>query len=219
MNTQHAFSTRVMASLLALVASLLILAVLSKAQAADTPVRDLPAFQSIEFHGVGQLQVEAGAAQSVSISGPEAAQSQVTFKVKHGTLYVVHVGYPWRSSDPDLVVQVSLPQLSALTLKGPGRAQLQGLHGGDTQITLLRRASLQARGTVGHLQVQVDRDSVADFSQLTAGSANFTATEGGSARFRASTPLVTSVFGVASVSTAGTQPLRLVVAGQQGSRQ
>jgi len=215
MNTHHAFSTRVMASLLALAASLLTLAVLSKAQAADTPVSGLPAFQAIAFHGAGQLQVEAGVAQSVSIAGPQAAQSKVSFKVKRGTLYVVQAGYPWRSGDPALRVQVTLPQLTALTMKGRGRARVQGLQGGDTQITLVQ-ASLQARGQVDHLQVAVDGDSFADLSQLTAGSANVTAIDGGSARFRSSTPLVTSVFGVASVSNAGKQPLRLVVAGQQG---
>jgi hypothetical protein len=218
MNTSHALGTRAIAWLLAMAASLLTLAVLSKAQAADLPVQGLAPFQAIEFHGVGELQVEAGAAQSVSVAGPMAAQAQVTFKVKRGTLYVVQTGYPWHAAESGLVVQVGLPQLAALTLKGRGRGQLHGLHGGDTRITLLRQATLKASGTLDHLQVEVDRDSFADLSQVTAGSANVTATEGGSARFRASTPLVTSVFGVASVSNAGTQPLRLMVAGQQGRR-
>jgi hypothetical protein len=174
--------------------------------AAQVPT--LPAFNAIEFHGGGQLKIRVGEPQAVAAVGESATLARLSFKVVRGTLVVDQKGYVWHDGDKSLDVQVSLPSLVDLKVRGAANTEVTGFRGGSTEVLLTRDGTLKASGEVEHLAVEVDGASVADFSQLQARSAQVYVPDWGQARFHANTVLYAPSIGVGSVGNLG-QPLKL----------
>jgi hypothetical protein len=184
------------------------LAAAQAAQAAEPPGQalQLPAFDAIEFHGAGQLEVAVGAPQSVVAVAASATLAKRTLKVVGNTLLIEQPGYRWRAGDPDLKVAVSLPVLAALTARGKSQTQVTGLADGSTRILLAQDARLAASGRLQQLTVRVDEASVADFARLEIPAAQVSVPDWGRARFNANTALYSPSVGVGSLSTLG-QPM------------
>jgi hypothetical protein len=110
--------------------ALLALPLVPEVGAATSEVRPVGDFQPVEFRGAGHLLTS----------------------VRNGVLIIEQKDDLWRSGDAELTVDIHLPSLARLTVKGAVVADVSGLNGGRTVLVMPARTPLAAsRDSVGSL--------------------------------------------------------------------
>jgi hypothetical protein len=183
-------------------AALLALPFVPEVGAATAEVRTVGDFQSIEFRGAGHLIVTAGDPAAVTVSATATQLPAVHATVRNGVLLIEQKDYAWHWGDADLTVDIHLPTLTRLTVKGAAVADVSGLHGGRTVFVMTGASRLTARGAVDQLVTRFEGASRADLTQLVAGQVDLTVNGAAQVAMPARTPLTASRDSVGSLTSA-----------------
>ncbi|MET0499102.1 MAG: DUF2807 domain-containing protein [Steroidobacteraceae bacterium] len=130
--------------------------------------RPAGSFDSIDLDGSARLNITIGAAESLSLEGPGRILDQVTTEVRRHTLRIRtrSKGWIWVHGQPRVVVNITVPQLKSLEVKGGNDVRLTGFAGGKSNISIQGAAHVQASGSLDELTVDMNGAGVADLDEL-----------------------------------------------------
>jgi type VI protein secretion system component VasA len=169
---------------------------------AATQVRPLPAFTGVELRGTIVVSVTQGSPQKVVVHADSNLVSHVTTAVSAGTLVVDTTGsFATRAS---MHVDVTVPQLTALTLSGHGVLSATGVSGSSLSATLSGSGVLRVSGSVGSLTVALRGTGDADLSGLSAGAVDATLQGTGRIAVQALDTLHATLAGTGAIFYTGT---------------
>jgi hypothetical protein len=117
--------------------------------------RAVPAFNSIRCEGPINIVVEVGKSQALVVSGENRFLSKVETRVVGGELRVTmdeDEGKGRNMHDGDKIV-VSLPALSAFSVKGAGQAIINNVAGERLELRFMGAGRLEANGKVKYLNL------------------------------------------------------------------
>lgn len=95
-----------------------------------TESRDVSGFEEVSFSGYGSMEVKQGSRYQLKLSGPSDVLERVDTEVRGDTLYI-----EWDTprftllgvTEPDLEIELTVPDLSRLEVSGAGDVSIGGL--------------------------------------------------------------------------------------------
>ena len=152
---------------------------------AESETRTTAPFHAVIFAGSWNVDVKVGKENSVVIEGKKDLISRVKTEVVDGELRVGLDGNIFSlfgSHDMDgLTAHITTPDLTAFTLNGSGKADIDGLTSGTTRIVLDGSGDIKAKGKLESLTLAVNGSGTADLSGLEAARASATINGSGDA--------------------------------------
>ena len=140
---------------------------------ADEQVRSTAAFDSINVRGPFDLEIEAGKAPSLKISGDPHLFDRITTEVADGRLNVVFKSENKHIQLKDLPhIRVTLPMLRQLTEEGAGETVLVNIDSKRLDINYKGAGRLAASGRVQDLHLEARGVGEVDVKNLHAQDAN-----------------------------------------------
>ncbi|MHB1204134.1 MAG: GIN domain-containing protein [Rhodospirillaceae bacterium] len=176
-------------------------------------LRELPPFHAVSFSSSGDVDINVGKAQSVSIEANADLLARVTTEVRDGTLYI------GRRNDNDdrvsgrLAVHISMPRLDAMKLSGSGAITLDGLTGGTTSVGISGSGNVHAKGHLDKLALTVSGSGNADLPDLTVEDASVKISGSGNIKVKATNTLEAQISGSGNVRYYGSPRVESRVSG------
>jgi hypothetical protein len=183
-----------------LIALLLASAVASAAE----QTRAVPAFTSIRCEGPINIVVEVGKTQALVVTGDDKFLGRVETRVVGGELRVTMEEQDKRINirDNEKII-VSLPALTAFSVKGAGQAIVNNVAGDRLELRFLGAGRLAANGKVKHLSVSAKGVGEVDTQALKAQRADVNFEGVGGVKVYASERLDANVKGMGSLEYYG----------------
>lgn len=146
---------------------------------ADSETRTTAPFHAIAFAGSWTVDVKVGKENSVVIEGKKDVISRVKTEVVDGELRIGldknFISSLFGHDDlGKLTAHITTPDLSAFTLNGSGKADIDGLTAGTTRIVLDGSGEIRAKGKIETLTLAINGSGTADLSGLEAAKASAT---------------------------------------------
>lgn len=167
--------------------------------------RPVPAFSTIRCEGPVNIVVEVGKARALVVSGDSKFLSKVETKVVGGELRVTmeeEEGRGKNMHDGDKIV-VSLPALTAFSVKGAGQAIINNAAGERLELRFMGAGRLEANGKVDHLNLSAKGVGEVDTQALKAHRADVNFEGIGAVRVYADERLDANVKGMGSLEYFG----------------
>lgn len=191
-----------------------------------TETRDVSNFDSVTFTSFGDLTIQPGEREGLTIEAEDNLLREIRTEVRGGRLYIgLANGGDWARFRPTRPIRFTLTvvQLEALDLSGAGNVKLQGLQTDRLQATLsgagnialvdltaddlacdlTGAGNMDASGTVGHLEVVVSGVGGFKGADLQSGTARVMLSGLGGATVWAVDRLEATVSGLGSVDYYG----------------
>jgi Putative auto-transporter adhesin, head GIN domain len=162
-----------------------------------TQTRDVGEFTRIDNRDSVDVRLDVGERQRVQVRAGEKVIDDVRTEVRDGTLEVTFDHDGW--GDDDVVVEVSVPTLTAIEVSGSGDVDAAGIDANVFDVQSDGSADIGLRGTVGRLAVDMDGSGDADLADLTAREANVFVGGSGDLEVRADQQLEVTVDGSGDV--------------------
>jgi hypothetical protein len=132
-----------------------------------TQVRHVPAFAAVELAGANDVAVRVGPKRSVVVEADDNLLAKVTTQVRGGTLVIGNRPGSWTTVSP-MHVEVTVPSLRAVRLKGDGVVSVDGLAARTLTVSLPGDGLVRASGRVGSLDVALPGSGDAELAGLVA---------------------------------------------------
>ena len=174
--------------------------------------REVAEFRAVRGSGSVDLIVRAGAERAVLVRGDDNLLERIETVVEDGELRVCVRSGGYRARQP-LVVEISTPSLTALSLSGSGDAELSGLSGGDVSIQVSGSGDVRGSGTLDELEVSLSGSGDLNLSDLAARRVSVALTGSGDVQVRANEELTVALSGSGDVRYRGAPRVRKVVSG------
>lgn len=120
--------------------------------------RDVGRFDSISVLGFSEVFITVGEAQSVSIEADDSDDLEnIITEVKNGELRV-YFEKSWRDRSwghDELVLRVSMPELTGLEVTGVGDLDVVGMDGGDLDAEIVGTGRATLEGSCDKLEIEV----------------------------------------------------------------
>ncbi len=165
-------------------------------------VRDVAAFDSVELAGSNNVVIRVGEKQSVVVKADDNLLDRVTTEVRSGQLVVANTPGSFSTNSP-MSVEVGVPTLSRLTLRGSGNIVVGGVEAESLEVTLPGSGTLTGSGTAARLDVTVGGSGTVQFTQLVANEVRAVVGGSGSIFVTASKSLDASVSGSGAILYVG----------------
>jgi hypothetical protein len=137
--------------------------------AEQTDTRPLSGFSAVDLEGGGELDIQVGKAESVTLRASREALAHLRTEVKDQTLTVRRDSNDWSFGHSRSVnLTITVPSLTALRVEGGNHVTVRGLDGGSTQFDLRGATSIHASGTLDRLKVHMQGAGEADFGKVIA---------------------------------------------------
>jgi hypothetical protein len=159
--------------------------------------RDVAEFSRIENGASVDLELRIGERQNVRVVAGEKVIDDVATEVRDGTLHVDFDHDGWGGSD--VVVEASVPELTAVELSGSGDLDATGIDADAFDVRSTGSADISLAGTAGRLEVDLEGSGDADLEDLAAGAARVVVDGSGDATVRAADRLDVEVDGSGDV--------------------
>jgi hypothetical protein len=166
-----------------------------------TQTRTVARFSSLEVAGSNNVTVTVGPTQSVAVHADSNLISHVTTHVVAGKLVIADTG-SFTTKTP-MSVEVSVPSLTMLNLRGSGQLSVTGIKAPRLTVTVSGSGLLHAAGTATRLDVTVSGDGLAQLSQLSASQVHAVLTGSGLIQVTATTSLDAAVPGTGAIVYSG----------------
>lgn len=168
---------------------------------AQSEYRLLDSFDQIKLAGVGTVNVVAGEQQSVQVTTDDNLLECIRTDVENGQLRIETT----RSIRPqtDLVVHVTVPQVTAARVSGSGEMNLDGVASQELELSISGSGDLKANGQVVDLKTKISGAGQADLQQLAADNAEIKISGAGDIDLFASQSLDVRVSGAGNVNCFG----------------
>ena len=159
--------------------------------------RDVAKFTRIDNRASVDVRLHVGEAQRVRVRAGEKVIDDVGTEVRDGTLHVTfdHHGF----GGNDVVVEASVPALSAVETSGSGDIDVDGIDADAFKLRSDGSADIWLAGTAGRLAVNIDGSGDADLGDLAAREARVFVGGSGDADVRADDKLDVTVDGSGDV--------------------
>jgi hypothetical protein len=130
-------------------------------------------FQAIDFNGAAELNIVVGQSAAVRVSGDQRGVQEVETTVHDGVLHLYlrnkHRHWDWFSAPRSLVIDISMPQLTAFESNGAGSVHISGLAGGDQRIRINGAHNIQAEGKLDRVDIELNGAGNINYGNVTAG--------------------------------------------------
>jgi putative autotransporter adhesin-like protein len=163
--------------------------------ARTTQTRDVADFTRIENRDSIDVRVRVGEAQRVQVRAGEQVIDDVGTEVRDGTLQLTLDV----DSRDDVVVEVSVPELTAIEGSGSGDIEADGIEADAFDVSSDGSADIVLEGAVGRLALELEGSGDADLGDLAAREARVVVDGSGDADVRADERLEVSVDGSGDV--------------------
>jgi hypothetical protein len=163
--------------------------------------RALPAFTSVELAGANQVTIAVGAAQKVAVRADANLIPLVTTDVRDGGLVVGTEG-SFETTNP-MSVDVTVPGLDGLTLRGSGTMALYDVHQPELVVAVRGSGRVTASGVVGRLEVTVSGSGDAALRGLVADDVSALVSGSGTIEVVPTTTLDAEVSGTGAILFGG----------------
>jgi len=171
---------------------------------AEEQVRTTPAYDSINVHGPFDLEIEAGKAHSIKISGDPRYFDRITTEVVDGRLNITFKLENKNVQIKDLPhIRVTLPTLRQLIEEGAGQTVLSNIDSKRLDIDYKGAGRLAASGKVQDLHLEARGVGEVDVKSLIAQDADVDFEGVGDVRIYASRRLDLLVGGVGDLTYYG----------------
>jgi hypothetical protein len=172
---------------------------------AATQARSLPPFTGIVLAGENNVIVHVGSNQSVIVHADSNLLKRVTTRVRSRSL-VIGTTPGNLSARSQMFVEVGLPSLDALVLRGAGNIDVTGIDSRSLAVVLPGSGAIKATGTATRLDVTIVGSGTALLSGLTAQDAKAAISGSGSIMLSATRNLRATVAGTGSIIYGGNPP-------------
>src|ERR687896_1124252 len=148
-----------------------------------TQARDVADFTRIDNRDSVDVRLRVGEPQRVRVRAGENVIDDVRTEVRDGTLVLTfdHSGF----GGDDVVVEASVPELTAIEASGSGDIDADGIDAKAFELRSDGSADIALAGTVGRLMVDLDGSGDADLEHLAARDARVDVSGSGDAEVRA----------------------------------
>jgi len=164
--------------------------------------RDIGAFHSVKFAGVGELNITAGLNISLVLEGDAELLKNVRTVVRNGSLVIEQDRAGWSRRGP-LTVHLTMPVLKAAQVAGSGLLRLKGLTGGETAVSLSGSGTVEGQGELDSLNLAISGSGKANLAGLSAKDVNVSISGSGDATLQATHSLRVAVSGSGRVRYIG----------------
>jgi len=166
-----------------------------------TASRDLGAFRAIDFRIPGDLEVTIGEQQPLTIKADENIAPLIKTEIKDGTL-TISADKPFTTKH-DPAVRITVPDLTALAIRGSGDARVRGLDNKTLAVSAAGSADVRLSGKTKSLTLTLDGSADADAFALAAQQAVVTINGSADAKVDVATSLVATVQGSGDLTYTG----------------
>jgi hypothetical protein len=132
-----------------------------------TQARDVAPFTSLELAGSNNVVISVGEKQSVVVRADDNLLDRVTTEVQSAKLVVANTPGSFTTKSP-MIVEVTVPTLTALTLTGNGNIVVSGIETDSFRVSLPGNGTLTGSGTAARLEVTVGGSGTVQFTRLVA---------------------------------------------------
>ncbi len=133
-----------------------------------TEIRDLEDFNSIQIKGSSDLDITIGESFSVTVETDDNLLELLETEVRHGTLYVDFAdGYSVNTRIGSRL-EITMPDLEELNLKGASDIRASGLNGKELSISIFGSGDVTLSGEVEDLEVDIRGSGDIDAKKLVA---------------------------------------------------
>jgi hypothetical protein len=169
---------------------------------ATAQTREVAAFNSIELAGANNVVIRVGEKQSVVVKADDNLVNRVTTKVKAGALVIGNTPGSITTESP-MSVEVTLPSLSAVALKGSGNILVSGLKTESLTVILSGSGNVFGSGSATSLDVTVSGSGNARLTRLVANNVHAVVSGFGAIFVTATKRLDASILGSGTILYAG----------------
>jgi hypothetical protein len=131
--------------------------------------RDLADFTRVDNRDSVDVRLRVGEAQRVRVRAGEKVIDEVRTEVRDGVLEIAFDDDGW--GDSDVVVEASVPELTAIDATGSGDIDADGIDADAFELRSDGSADIALEGTAGRLVVDLDGSGEADLAELAADEA------------------------------------------------
>ena len=164
-------------------------------------VREVAPFTSVDLAGSNEVSISVGTTQSVRVEADDNLLDLVTTRVRAGELVIDNDG-DFQTRGP-MRVQITLPELDAVTLSGSGTVSLQGIDTETLTVRLPGSGVIRAAGSVDRLRATLVGSGELLLDAVTAARATAVLSGSGLIRLTASDSLAATVSGSGTILYGG----------------
>jgi len=176
-----------------------------------TQTRTLPPFTSIHLAGANRISVHVGDEQKVVVHADDNLLDNITTDVRSGELVVSDTGS--YSAKTPMAVDVTVPELSSVTLSGSGILAVEGVRAADFAVDAPGSGILSASGTTERLDASLQGSGDLQLQDLVAQDARASLSGSGRLQVNATRTLDASVSGSGAIFYSGSPEVTQSVSG------
>ncbi len=176
-----------------------------------TATRSVDTFSEIELTGAARLEITIGILQPITLTGDENVLPLIKTEVADGKL-TISPTLPYITQTP-LVIQITVPDVSKLTITGGGSVYLTGLANAALSVLVTGAGDLDLAGETDKLTIGITGAGQVDALALAAKEAIVSVTGAGSASVQASETLNVLIEGVGIVRYSGSPTIAQQISG------
>jgi len=166
-----------------------------------TEIREVEPFSGISFRGIGEVKITRGNTQRVAVTVDDNLLELIETRVDDGVLSIGHQAN--FNSSIGLLIEVTLPEISSLSVSGVGSVTLVDVDTDELEIQMSGVGAVKGDGQVRDLTVRVSGTGSADLAELLAENVTVRVSGVGSAAVHASQSVQARASGVGSVKVHG----------------
>lgn len=168
---------------------------------AATEIREVAPFTSVDLASANNVSIRIGPVQSVSVRADDNLTELVTTEVLAGEL-VIDNNDNFRTETP-MSVEVTVPQLNAVTMSGSGTLTVQGVRAETLTVHLPGSGIIRVSGAADRLRTTLEGSGELQLNNLIAAQATAVVSGSGLIRLYASEALHATVSGTGTISYKG----------------
>ncbi len=173
--------------------------------------REVAAFSRVEAGAGVHVSLTIGPASSLRVRAQENIQDKVTTSVRDGTLRI-EADEDFSTADP-VEIEVSVPELSAISLSGGASMDVTGLQADAIEISLTGGAEATISGAASSLTLDASGRSVASLGDLESRTVTLRLAGGATAEVRAIDSVSGSASGGARLTVRGDASVQVDASG------
>jgi Putative auto-transporter adhesin, head GIN domain len=170
-----------------------------------TQTRDVSRFRRVDLAGSNNVVIRVGGEQTMVVRADDNLLDRVTTEVRSGELVIANTPGSFTTRSP-MSVEITIPELDALTLAGSGNIVVDGIDTPSLTVSLPGSGTLTGSGTATRLDVTVGGSGVVQLTRLVANDARAVVSGSGSVFVTATRALDASVSGSGAILYAGNPP-------------
>jgi hypothetical protein len=184
-----------------------------------TETRDVSGFTAVDLTGVGDVLIEQGGTESLSIQAEDNLLPDLTSEVSDGTLHLGTRDGKNIAPTRAITYRVSVKNLSGLRLTGSGSETATGINASSIAIDLTGSGNITTKGTADAQTINISGSGTYSAGSLATKSSDAQISGSGDATLSVSDTLNVDISGSGSISYTGDPKVTQDISGSGKLRQ